>query len=91
MTKEQIYDEQINPLMAEIIRICHQNKIACLATSSIPNDEDDDLVCTTALLSEDFDPPEAFVHAYNRLRPREPMILTVKDGSGNVKKMHAIL
>ena len=31
MTKEEIYDEQINPLMAQIINICKVNKIAMIA------------------------------------------------------------
>lgn len=47
MNKEQIYDSQINPLMAQIIEICKANKIAMLATFAIPTPEDADLCCTS--------------------------------------------
>ena len=39
MNKEDVYDTQINPLMAEIIKICQENKIAMLASFAIPTEE----------------------------------------------------
>lgn len=52
MTKEQIYDEKISPLMTQIIAICLEHKIAMIATYDIPNEEDDGLCCTTTLPDE---------------------------------------
>ncbi len=52
MNKEEIYDDQINPLMAQIIKICSANRIAMLATFSIPTEEDEGLCCTTHLPDE---------------------------------------
>ena len=52
--KEKIYDEQISPLMTEIIDICKKNKVAMLASFAIPKDGDESLKCTTCLLEDDF-------------------------------------
>jgi hypothetical protein len=50
--KEKIYDEQINPLMASIIEICREHKIAMFATFQVPNEGDPDLVCTSCTPDE---------------------------------------
>ena len=47
MNKEQVYDEKIAPLMAQIIGICHEHNIGMVADFEIPNDEDQDLCCTS--------------------------------------------
>ena len=47
MNKEQIYDEKIAPLMRQIIEICQEHNIGMLADFEIPNDEDQDLCCTS--------------------------------------------
>jgi len=59
MSKESVYDEQISPLMAEIIKICKENKIPAFCSFGLdPNQEDDTeqedglpstLWCTTSL------------------------------------------
>lgn len=36
MTKEDVYDAEINPLMAKILDICRQHKIAMVASFHIP-------------------------------------------------------
>jgi len=86
MNKEQIYDEQIHPLMAQIFEICQANKIAFLASFSIPTEEDDDLRCTSAMLEKDFDPPEEFMRAWQEIKPvrRSPLMLTTERGDGSV-------
>lgn len=91
MTKEEIYDAQISPLMAQIIAICKEHKIAMVASFSL--DLEEGLCCTTCLTAEEFDPPEKFVEIVGILYPppRSPLMLTVRDGDGNVKEMHAIL
>jgi hypothetical protein len=47
--KEQVYDSEINPLMAEIIKVCKKNGIAMIAHFALPTDDDPDLRCTTKL------------------------------------------
>ena len=52
MDKEQIYDEQISPLMTKIIEICKEHKIDMLATFAIPTEGDEDLRCSSAVLGD---------------------------------------
>lgn len=49
--KEQIYDEQISPLMGQIIAICKAHRINMAASFSLDFNEEEDspLRCTTAL------------------------------------------
>lgn len=68
MNKEQIYDQSIAPLMTEIINLCKANNIAMLASFSIPKDDDPDLLCTTALLGDESEPPEVFLRASSIIR-----------------------
>jgi hypothetical protein len=66
MTKERVYDEQIAPLMTQIIAVCQQHGIATLSTFAIPTPEDADLQCTTYLPDESGKHPEhhrAAIHA----------------------------
>ncbi len=54
-SKEQIYDEQINPLMTRIIEICRENNIPLLAAFQLATSEEDkdgEFLCTTAHLEE---------------------------------------
>jgi hypothetical protein len=86
MNKEQIYDEQISPLMAQIIAICQANKIAFLASFSIPNEEDPDLRCTSAMLGDEYEPPEEFLRVWQEIKParRSMMMLRTDHGDGSV-------
>lgn len=43
MTKEQVYDSEISPLMEKIIAICKKHKIAMLCDFGLG----DDLKCTS--------------------------------------------
>lgn len=47
--KEQVYDEQINPLMTQIIDICMKHGIAMFCDFAIPTEEDPDLCCSTVM------------------------------------------
>ena len=51
MTKEQVYDATIMPLMAQIIEVCQAHGIAMLADFVIDTAEQPDLRCTS--LTED--------------------------------------
>jgi hypothetical protein len=48
---EQVYDEKIYPLMAEVINICKDNDIQILFSCYLRTDDDGDLRCTTYLES----------------------------------------
>ena len=49
-TKEQVYDEQVFPLMERVIAICKEHKINMAATFSLGLDADGDpLMCSTVL------------------------------------------
>jgi len=69
MSKEDVYDEQINPLMARIIAICQEHHIAMVASFHVPNEEDDDLMCTTALLDDPFPQRGDLIRALRHLGP----------------------
>lgn len=65
-TKEEVYDRHISPLMAEIIEICRERKIAMLCDFALG----DDLKCTSALLDDDFEPTPEMLKSWSLLRPR---------------------
>ena len=57
--KETVYDSRIAPLMARIIDICKKHKIAMLADFALgrdPTHDDDQLKCTSFLLTDDYEP-----------------------------------
>lgn len=85
MTKEQAYDEQISPLMARIIAICKQHKIAFICDFKL----DDDLHCTSGDVTESIHPSKAQVRCWELLRPKAAMALaetveTLPDGSKKI-------
>lgn len=92
MNKEQIYDAQINPLMAQIIEICKANNIAMLATFALPTPEDADLCCTSHLPDETGKLPCPIAEASSVIRGsgRSPLMLTTQHADGS-KTLTAIL
>ena len=97
MNKEQIYDEQISPLMTQIIAICKEHDIQHVVSFAIPTESDPELMCTTAKIDKKNDdapdvPTEALRAAYNAIRPaaRNPLMLRTDHGDGSVT-MTAIL
>lgn len=93
MTKEQIYDEQISPLMDQIIEICQKHKIANVCSFALEDENGEELFCTTAMLADEFDPPEHYKKALAVLYPPQRtatamMTVTKPDGS---KEIHAVL
>lgn len=68
MTKEETYDAEINPLMAQIIAICKRSGIGCLCAFDIspaPEQEEGPLLCTTCLPDETGHVPESLRPAAN--------------------------
>lgn len=53
MSKEEIYDEKIAPLMQQVLEICMANNIAMISDFEIPSDEDPNLCCTSHLPGDD--------------------------------------
>ncbi|KVF22912.1 hypothetical protein [Burkholderia cepacia] len=86
-TKEQIYDEQISPLMAQIIAICKEHGIPIVASFFTPGDDDPELAVTTALLGNGFEAPVNFTDALRALRPElfggAPLMLRTDHGDGS--------
>jgi len=85
MTKEEIYDAQINPLMTQIIEICKVNKIAMICDFGLG----EDLHCSTALLADEYEPSEGQLQAYEALKPKRAfamaeMVETKPDGSKRI-------
>lgn len=91
MTKEEIYDEKISPLMTQIIAICKEHKIANVCSFSL--DLEEGLVCTTAMTEADFEPPDKYKECVKLLYDQgpPPMMVTTRDADGKITKMEAIL
>lgn len=58
LTKEQIHDQQISPLVAQIIAICKENNINSLLAFSL----DDDLMCTSRICCDKEDKGFKSIH-----------------------------
>jgi len=69
MTKENVYDEQISPLVHQIINICKEHNIALLLSAQLQDEDDETLYCTTILPGNDDVSDEKFVQALNIIRP----------------------
>lgn len=58
MTREEVYDSEISPLMGKIIELCQAHDIPILASFDLDDDRDAEerpgLCCTTAII-----PPNA--------------------------------
>ena len=86
MNKEEIYDEQISPLIAQILAICKEHKVPMVAQFGIPTDGDPDLCCTSALLTDEYEPHPHMLEAFGVLKPGgtvAPMNLVTEDAAGN--------
>ncbi len=90
MNKEQVYDEQIAPLMTQIIDICKTHKIALVASFKIPNDDDPDLHCTTTLTTKEYDPSRGQIRAAQSLAGGGVMMLTTRNAEGQITNMTAV-
>lgn len=84
--KEQVYDDEIFPLMKQVIAICKEHKIAMLADFALGFDEESqsDVKCTTVLLEDDYEPTDEQLEAYDHLRPKQQfMAFTIHRESEN--------
>jgi hypothetical protein len=96
-TKEAIYDDEVSPLMAQVIAICKRANIPVHASFQL----DEDLACTTHVAPEKVEPEDAdgfaeWTRKYGPLariasRPSSPLMITTRDGSGKITSVEAIL
>ncbi len=84
MTKEQIYDDQIAPLMAQILAISKEHKIATFASFGLATAEDPDFECTSALLDPEYEPTAALTSCYRVYVPAPPIMLNTRDADGKL-------
>lgn len=66
--KELVYDDQISPLMQQIVAIAQANGIAMLANFAIDSEEDEGLRCTTLLPDGDGNFPDDNQRAMKALK-----------------------
>jgi hypothetical protein len=89
MTKEQVYMEQIAPLVSQILGICKENKIAHIMTFSVGTSAPEgEVLVTTAHLAEKCDPPAKLIeviYSMNLYRPSPLVKMIDQDGSVQVK------
>jgi hypothetical protein len=50
--REKVYDEQISPLVAQILEICYKNRVPVLMDFDISGPDKPNFACTSALLKE---------------------------------------
>jgi len=80
VSKEAVYDEQINPLMAQIIAICKEHDIPLVADFQLDDDRDacdpgDTFHCTTYVVPEN---ASKRLHAAKRaLDPLPPVMMMI--------------
>lgn len=72
MTREEVYDSQIFPLMKQILEICQKNDIPFIADFALDWSESEGchLKCTSAWLDEKLDPPDEMLMAMHILYPQ---------------------
>lgn len=83
---EKLYDEEINPLMSKIIKICKENNMPLFFSVCYKNDpdnSDDEMFCTTTILPENRK-PKALCDCYNRIYGNRSsmMNITIDHGDG---------
>jgi hypothetical protein len=94
MNKEQIYDEQISPLMKQIIKICQDNGIAMIFSASLPTEEEPGCTCTSIIPDQDGKSGtghmEALRHIKGAYSSSSPVMFTVIRADGS-KSCEAII
>jgi hypothetical protein len=85
MSKENVYDEQISPLVHQIIEICKEHNIALLLSAQLQDEDDETLYCTSILPGDEDVSDERFVQALNIIRPpsRSVMHMTTTHADGS--------
>lgn len=92
MSKEDIYDNEISPLMQQLVALCQKHGIAMIANFACPNHEDETVQALTMLPDENGKFPANHTEALYCIRPscRPPLMLTTSHADGG-KTLTAIL
>ncbi len=81
---ENVYDEQISPLMQQIIAICKENNMPMIASFAFENCEESNLGCCTTILNDFDDRRVAEFNQALRIIRNEPKVsgfaITVTSG-----------
>jgi hypothetical protein len=70
MTREEVYDEKIAPLMTQIIEACNEHHIPMIADFDLSDEDQDGLRCTSSILPDEWEPPKEMIEAYHILKPK---------------------
>ena len=66
--KEDVYDNEISPLMKKIIAICKEHEIPVIASFAYENDEENGIGCATTNIFFDDRKCENFSAAFKEIR-----------------------
>lgn len=86
---EAAYDNEISPLMTQIIAVCKEHRIPVAATFQYKHDEEGPGHCTTVLAPREWEPSDVVLDASVAMRGRRPVMLaethvTNPDGSKTI-------
>jgi hypothetical protein len=87
---ESVYDEQIYPLMQQILEICQKHRMPMMASFQYANHEEGPDFCTSILSGGDFPAHPSFRAAAELLKPQAPLTLasTITTGPDGKKTLH---
>lgn len=91
---EKIYDEQIAPLMTQVIEICKKHNLPFVIDFQYSSDGGDEHGhCTSAYLPNDIAIAPELQDAYRAVAPRRSLALniTTRDKDGKIVAMETIL
>ena len=93
---EQVYDEKIAPLMAQIIAICNEHKMPMGASFCFRNGEDEgEEYCSTFNAHEKERGKSEYMdglwEAINPSRRSSALNMTVRNGNGDVTEMITVI
>ena len=65
---EDVYDEQIVPLMVQILKICKKHQMPMVASFEYRSKDGDGDLCTSALLEDEWNPSKQLVAGFGMIR-----------------------
>ena len=76
--KEKVYDEQISPLVANIIKVCVENKISMLCAFELENRDGDVMCYTSSLIGPEYRSSAALAVATDIIAPEQDVLETAR-------------
>lgn len=94
MTTEQIYDEQISPLMTEIIKLTKEHKIGIVAQFCVRGENGETLRVNTVIHDKETDDDDLHKEirqvVLRQMRGTQPFTIRVEKGDGS-QEIHTYL